>query len=426
MILSRATLITAILLLSAPTLADNWPAFRGPSGLGYTTDNNLPLTWGGPDNKNVLWKSPLIGQGHASPIVWNDSLFVATVAWAGNRPNDKVIPDHHLTCYQVSDGSLRWDTVIPPGPWLRSDFRSGPGGGYAAPTPTTDGHLVYCLFGSSVLAALDFSGKIVWRNEITPFTFDVTIGSSPILFQDTLFLFCPMARPADSCLIAFDKTSGKEKWRQKFPEMAFGHSTPVIININSRPQMLLLASGMAVKDDALRSIDPTTGQTLWTARAAGDAASPAFGNGIVYADSGRGSPGFAIDPTGSGNVTKTHTKWTIPQIPEAIASPIIVGQYLYRLHRPGILKSFDTATGKLIDSQRLEGLSSDWASPIADPSGRLFFANAGMSYVIQTGPQPRILAANDLNDPNHTSPAVANGRLFLVGQKNVYCIANKP
>ena len=82
------------------------------------------------------------------------------------EPQESVIPDHHVACYRVADGKRLWNTIVPPGPWLRNDFRSGAGGGYAGPTPVTDGKLVYCVFGSSVIAALDFQGKIVWRKEI--------------------------------------------------------------------------------------------------------------------------------------------------------------------------------------------------------------------------------------------------------------------
>jgi len=421
-----ALLNTILLLLSIPAYGDNWPQFRGPTGLGYTSEKNLPLTWGGASNENLLWTSPLKGQGHASPIVWGDSVFVCTVKWPTPEQREDVMPEHHVTCYAAADGAVKWDRLIEPGPWLRSDFRSGPGGGYAAPTPTTDGTLVYCAFGSAVLAALDFQGNIVWRKQLVPFTFDVTLGSSPILYHDSLLLLCAMAKPADSCVIAFNKATGEEKWRRKFPTMAFGHSTPVIIDVNGRTQMLLLASGMSVKDDALRSLDPADGKELWTCRAAGDAASPAYGAGIVYCDSGRGSPGFAIDPTGTGDVSKTHTRWTVNQLPEAISSPIILGQYLYRLNSSSVLRCFEAATGKQIYAERLRGLSSDWASPIADANGRLYFANAGKSYVIQTGPQFRILATNDLGDGNHPSPAVANGRFFLVGMKNIYCVGQKP
>ena len=314
--MSLPKLLSTILIFAAsaaalPTRAENWPQFRGSTGLGYSTEANLPIEWGGPDNKNVLWKSPLVGEGHASPIVWGDKVFVCTARWPETvTDRAKVIPEHHVLCYSTADGKQLWDTPVPPGPWLRSDFRSGPGGGYAAPTPATDGKLVFVAFGSSVLAALDFDGKIVWRKEIKPFTFDVTLGSSPILYEDTVILLCAMARKEDSRLAAFDKQSGELKWEQKLPGTSFGHSTPVIIRAGDRPQMLVAAGGGQV-DEGLQSFDPASGRRLWWCRAGGEAASPAYGAGIVYVDSGRGGPGAAVDPTGEGNVSQTHIKWNV-------------------------------------------------------------------------------------------------------------------
>ncbi len=335
------------------------------------------------------------------------------------------MPEHHVACYAAADGKLLWDTLVPPGPWLRNDFRSGPGGGYAAPTPCTDGKLVYCVFGSAVMAALDFQGKIVWRKDLVPYTFDVTVGSSPILFGDAVIMLYAMTKPADCCVIAYDKSTGEQKWRTPLPENRFAHSTPTVIHVNGKSQLLILASGMGAAAGALQSLDPATGQRIWWCKAAGDVPAPAFGGGLIYCDSGRGSPGFAIDPTGSGDVSATHIKWTVSNVPEALASPIIVGKHVYRLHTPGILKCWELDKGKEIYSKRLEGLSSNWASPIADPAGHIFFANAGKSYVIQAGEEFRVLAVNDLGDGSHPSPAVAGGRMFLVGQKNVYCIGSR-
>lgn len=309
---------------------ENWPQFRGPTGLGYSDEKDLPVRWGGPARENVLWTSPLVGAGHASPIVWGDAVFVCTVKWPGKPPgggaaDESVMPEHHVACYRAADGKLLWDTQVPPGPWLRDDFRSGAGGGYAGPTPVTDAKLVYCVFGSSVIAALDFQGRIAWRKEIAPHTFDVTVGSSPVLYRDTVLQFCAMAKASDSQVIAFAKADGSTKWRQKLAGMEFGHSTPVIIEVEGRPQMLVLASGMSEKGNALRSLDPATGKLLWWCRGAGDAASPAFGSGIVYFDSGRGGKGVAVEPGGSGDISATRVRWTGPVIPEAISSPIIVG-----------------------------------------------------------------------------------------------------
>jgi outer membrane protein assembly factor BamB len=273
---------------------------------------------------------------------------------------------------------------------------------------------------------MDYRGKIVWRKEIVPYTFDVTVASSPIVYKDTVILLCAMSEPSDSRVVAFDKTSGKESWQKSLAGTAFGHSTPVIIDVKGKPQMLVVASGMSVADAALQSLDPASGERLWWCRGAGDVPSPAYGSGVVYFDSGRGSPGIAVDPTGSGDVTKTHVRWTIDQVPEGLGSPTIVGERVYRLHAPEILKCWDVASGKLVYAKRLEGISSTWASPVADPLGRIFFASAGKSYVIQAGPEFRVLAVNDLGDGNHASPAVADGTLYLVGMKNIYAVKSRP
>jgi outer membrane protein assembly factor BamB len=309
---------------------------------------------------------------------------------------------------------------------LRKDFRSGPGGGYAAPTPATDGKWIFCVFGSSVIAALDFQGKVVWRKEIVPSTFDVTVGSSPVLYKDTVILLCAMAQSSDSRVVALDKATGEVKWEQKFPDMGFGHSTPVLVEAGGKTQMLVLASGAQMHDKALRSLDPANGQTLWWCRGSGDAASPAYGSGMVYFDSGRGGAGVAVELQGGGAGPPAPIRWTVPQVPEGIGSPIIVGKHVYRLHVPGVLKCWEVDSGRQVYSERLEGISTTWASPVADPHGRLYYANAGKSYVLEAGPEFRVLAVNDLRDGNHPSPAVAGGRLFLVGLKNVYCIGASP
>jgi outer membrane protein assembly factor BamB len=412
---------------AASAQTDNWPQFRGPTEMGLSQEKNLPLKWDGADSKNVLWKSPLKGNGHSSPIIWGNTVFVTTVSWADTVEKDKrgdVMPDHHVLCYQLSDGKLLWDKLVQPGPWKRNDFRSGPSGGYACPTPATDGKLLYVAFGSSVLAAMDFDGNIVWRKEIVPHTFDVTLGASPILYKDTVLLLCSMQKPEDSKVIAFDKASGNVKWEGKLPTMGFGHSTPLLVEVNGRPQLLCAASAMKPADDALQSVDPNNGKVLWTCKGVGAIATPVYANGLVYYDSGRGGTGWVIDPTGSGNVSTTHIKATVTVGGQAFSSPLVVGKYLYRLDNSGVLKCWEMATGAKVYEQKLEGLGTYWGSPIVDGQGRLYVATAGKSYVIQSGPEFKVLGTSDLGDANHPSPAVAQGKLIVVGLNNIYCIGS--
>lgn len=104
----------------------------------------------------------------------------------------------------------------------------------------------------------------------------------------------------------------------------------------------------------------------------GRCSSPAYGSGVVYFDSGRGGAGVAVAPGGEGDITATGVRWNIAQLPEAIGSPLIVGGHVYRLHSPGVLKCFDAVTGKQVYAERLEGLTTTWASPVADGAGHLF------------------------------------------------------
>jgi outer membrane protein assembly factor BamB len=416
--------VAFLTLVGSLAWADDWPQFRGPTGLGYTPEKNLPLTWGGEKGENIAWKAALIGEGHASPIVSGDRVILCTVRWPGGKQDPKTMPEHHVACYGTADGKLAWDTMIDPGPWLRNDFRSGPGGGYAAPTPATDGKRVYVVFASSVMAALEMDGKLAWRQEIKPFSFDVTIGGSPILHGDSILFLCAMAKASDSRLVAFKKSDGTVKWETKLPKISFAHSTPVLVSSQGKPQVVIVASGIGVNPEAVQAFDPEDGKRIWWCKGAGDASSPAFGGGILYTDSGRGGNGTAVDPAGEGDLSG-KIKWTVGGLSEAIGSPIIVGEQVFRLQSPGVLRVWNVSDGQETDKQRLAGVSTTWSSPIADGDGRIYFASGGKSTVIQAGPQIKILAVNDLGDPNHASAAVSRGRIYIAGLKNLYCIAAK-
>lgn len=399
---------------AAAVRAGDWPGWRGPDGLGATDERDLPLTWGGKDGANVLWRVPLPVEGQSSPIAWHDRVFVAGVRWPHGL-DPKEFPEHHVLCYRADDGRLLWDRQVPPGTWKLSDLR----GGYGAPTPATDGERVYVLFGSTVLAALDLDGNLVWRKELPrPYDFDVAIAASPVLYRDTLLLQCDQTKKS-SRLLAYDKKTGAVRWDVKRPDVGFSHSTPVLAPVRGAPQLLVAAS------NALQGIDPADGRVLWWCGAAGDVCSPAFGSDTAYCDSGRGGgPGVAVDVTGRGDVSATHVRWKVRQVPEGFASPLIVGDCVYKLHNPGVLKCWELATGKEVYAERLEGVATR-PSPFVTPEGRLYFAGGGRSYVVQAGRAFRVLAVNDLGDPADASPAVAGGRIFLKGRRQLYAVGKK-
>ncbi len=396
---------------------EDWPGYRGPTGMGLSSESDLPLTWDA-NGQNVLWKTPLPAtdwkaksdHNQSSPIVWQDRVFITMAFWPVERAAEE-FPEQHVSCYRASDGHRLWDTQIPAGPWKLTDLR----GGYAAPTPVTDGERVYVEFGSSILAALDWDGHLLWQKELADWqSFDVAIASSPILYRDQLLLLADKNNQK-STLTAYNPKTGEVLWEQKRPQQAFDHTTPVIVDNHGQMQMLVAAANQ------LEALDPANGERLWWCGTPGDVVSPVFAKGLVYTDSGRGGPGILVDAGGKGDVTRTHIKWKIDLIPEGLSSPVIVGGYLYRLHNPGIVRCVNLASGEQEYATRLDGVSVS-SSPIATPDGRIYLASAGKTFVIQAGPKLELLATNDLGDPSASSSAVSQGRLFLKGQKHLFCI----
>lgn len=415
--LPRSTV--AALLFASLATAEDWTRYRGPTGMGVSAETDLPLKWDGKTGENVLWKVPLPGttakgkpdHNQSSPIIWKDRVFVTTAFWPAGK-DQKDFPEQHVTCFQLKDGKQLWDTEVPPGPWKLSDLR----GGYCAPTPCTEGERVFVLFGSSILAALDFDGKIAWKKEIADWKdFDVAIASSPVLFDGKLYLLADR-NGKKGTLTAFDPKTGDEIWTQK-RTTAFSHTTPTFAEHDGKPVMLIGGAG------ELQALDPKTGDKLWWVKTAGDVTSPIYANGFVYTDSGRGGNGVFVDATGKGDITATNVKWKLNGLSEALSSPVIVGDHLYRLLNPATLKCVELKTGKVVYSERLEGVSSS-ASPVA-VKDRLYFASGGKSFVIATGPKFDILATNDLGEPSAASAAVSSGKLVLKGSKHLFCIGVK-
>jgi outer membrane protein assembly factor BamB len=419
--------IALILLCAWQARASDWPGWRGPTGLGYTDEKDLPLTWNGKTGDNIVWKAHLHGgarrnpdftsPGWSSPIVWGDRVFLTAAVWPEgltDKERRASIAEHHVLCFQVSDGKQLWDTVVPAGKIVaRSQFH-----GYAVPTPATDGKLVFALFGSGVLAALDFDGQIVWREELPRLLDEVDhppVCSSPVLYEDTVII--PGIHTMG--LRALDKKTGTVKWEQKITQRNI-MSTPALIRIKDATQLIHHAGGV-------QGIDPATGEVMWSCKTPTSQASPAYGGGLLYADpgDGKGQTSAAVDPTGKGDVSKTHVKWQTRMDGAAGSSAIVVGDHVYRNSGQEFIRCRALATGELVYEARTPRVSPS-ASPVATPDGRIYFASAGRSYVIKAGPTFETLAVNDLDDgPDYPSPAVSGGRIFIKGKSYLWCIGRK-
>ncbi len=417
----------ALLLSLSSASAENWPGFRGTTGMGATTATGLPLEWGGKEGKNLLWKAPLPPTVHegepdlnpSSPVVFNGRVFVTAAHWPkGTTDKRTVQPEHRVAAYDAATGKPIWDTVVALGPLCLKDLR----GGYAVPTPVVAEGRIFALFGSSILHALDLEGNLLWSHTLSdPDKFDVAVVSSPVVFQDTVILLLERKAPAAS-ILALDVATGKVRWEKKRPDTDLGHMSPVLTTIAGRPQLLVTAT------HAMQGLDPANGEALWSCnwdRKIWPVSSPVIANGLIYAIGGRtGHPGVVVDPSGHGDVTTTHLKWRVSPMAEGVSSPVAFGDFIFRVNAPGVVRCVRVGNSDELFKERLAGVNPD-VSPIASADGRIYFATAGKSIVLKAGPTLEILAESDLGDPCGAAPAVADGRIFLKGRAFLYAIGNK-
>ena len=311
-------------------------------------------------------------------------------------------------CFQAADGKELWKTPVPAGHFPRGY------GIYAVPTPVTDGKHVFCWFSSGVMACLDFDGKIVWRTELPdelPKHFDGMINS-PLLFEDTVIRIVNADQAGGNGVVqALEKTTGKVKWEKKLAKSGSANASPLLLPIGGKRQLIVAAG-----NNLLEALDPANGSSIWSFKRRMGDLSPVYASGLLFTDC-PGGPGLAIDPTGQGDISKTHEKWKIDKTPAsyAYASPGICDDFIYRVHKPGVLHCWKLSTGELLYTERLEGLTN-LASPVTTPDGRVWFLTSSTSYVIKAGPKLEVLAKNELggySGNNGPSPAIANGRIYV-------------
>ncbi len=420
--------LLSVLLLLDVGFAEDWPGFRGPGGMGLSSESDLPLKWSA-TGEGVLWKVPLppteakglAGHNQSAPVVADDRVFVTTVHWPAETADRKALqPIHVVACYAAKDGALLWKREVTPGPWILKDLR----GGYAAPTPAVASGRVLALFGSSILHSLDIkTGKVIWSYTIKNHqNFDVALSTSPVVYGENVILLLDK-KPGASILVSLDVVSGKVIWEKARPETSFSHMTPVIIEVKNQAQLIVGATKQ------LQGIDPKNGEVIWSAkwgRGIWPVSSPVVAKGLIYAIGGRGGhPGLVVDPTGTGDISGTHVKWKIGPMSEGLSSPVVFEDRVFRIHSPGVLECVHIQTGEELYKVRLQGISPS-VSPFVTPEGRVYFASAGKTIVLDgTAKSLTIIAESDLGDASLAAASVSNGRIFLKGKEFLWAIGKQ-
>jgi len=420
----RFPVILPSLLLAVTVSAENWPQWRGPRLDGTSHDTGFPADF---NASKARWRTQLPGEGHASPIVWNDRVFtVASIAESGERV---------LLCLDRSNGRILWQTPV-----IKSPLEKKHGlNSHASSTPATDGERVFTAFleisaavqnepgrkqhvtpGEAVVSAHDFNGKVVWQKRVGRFSSTHGFCSSPILFKDKVIVNCD--HDGDGYIVALARADGRELWRIDRPNKTRSYCAPIIRELAGRTQMVLSGT------KCVTSYDPNDGRLLWII----DGPTEQFVASIVYNDRAGllfmtgGFPEhhiLAIRPDGSGNVTDSHVAWhVVNKGVSYVPSPIAEGDYFLVVSDSGIGHCFDAKTGRIVWAERM---GEHHASLVSAEGRVLFISDRGDARLVKPGERYELRAQGALDEKVFASPALSEGQIFVRGDKTLSCLGER-
>ena len=409
--MSRLLSLLSLLLFPAALPAENWPGWRGPQTDGLSSEKNLPMRWSA--TENVRWKAALPGAGVSAPVVWGERVFVTS---SDGRQNDQL----HLLCYHRDSGKRLWHARFFGSAVSEGQFAPG---GMAVPTPATDGKHVYALFGTGDLVCVDNEGRPVWvrslAQEYGPFRNRWGMAASPILVNDMLVV--QVDHHGQSYLMGVDAATGVNRWRKE-RDATVNWASPFPVKVAGKTQ--IVAAGTY----ALKSYSAEAGEELWSVQGLQMQCIPTpvvLGDRLL-AMGGRDFTALSIRLDGGrGDLTKTHVAWQVKSGGANIPSPVVLDGLLYFIEdNSGFANCLRADTGERVWRERLGGRKYS-ASPVA-ADGKLYFTSEdGLVTVIKAGPKFEVLAKNDVGELVVASPALSQGRIFLRGDKHLYCIGDK-
>ncbi len=388
---------------------DDWPWWRGPALDGKSRDRQTATQWSG--TENVFWKYAVPGRGHSSPILCGRYIFLTSA--------DEQTKTQHVLAIDRKTGKQLWDYTAHRGGFLRKYSKNT----HASATPACDGKALYSVFINNDglhVTATSLEGKLLWQKEAGKFRSEHGYGSSPVLYGSLVIVNGESLK--DSFLAALDRTTGKEVWKidRKTTGRHGNYSTPIVALLAGKSQ--LIQTGM----HEVTSYDPETGEKIWSCAGPAEvtANTVACSDKLVFASGGFPEKELlAIRADGKGDVTKTHVEWRTRKGVAYVPSPLYHDDYLYVVSDDGMATCFETASGKQIWQERLSGAFS--SSPILVGSLVYVTNEAGLTFVLKTGPKFEIVAKNDLGDSVLATPAACGDRLYLRTSRFLYCIGKE-
>lgn len=407
----RRSLVLSVLFLalfSVAARAENWPQWRGPRGDGSAEDPQLPIKWSA--TENIQWKVKVPAAGHASPIIWDQHVFLAGVK------ADETL--RTLTALNRSTGEVLWEKQVLKAPLERIHKLNS----HASSTPATDGKRVYVSFLNEKkmhVTAYDFQGQEAWHAEPGVFSSVHGYCSSPILFENLVIINGD--HDGDAYLVALDRETGHTVWKTPRENKTRSYCTPIIREVGGKMHMLLSGS------KCVASYDPRTGERHWIIDGPTEqfVASLVYRNDLLYVTGGFPDRHIlAINPNGSGNITKTHIVWHhLRSGVSYVPSPVAIGDYFLVAADDGVGTCFEARTGKIAWQKRLAG---HYSGSLLTANGLVYFIDDdGVTKVVKPGPELEIVATNELGDATFASPAASDGQLFIRGEDYLWCIGKK-
>ncbi len=416
-----AAFILSLLATGAP--AQDWPAFRGPTGDGVAPDQTVATRWDA--KKNVKWRVALPRASNGSPIVSNGRVLLTCT---GDEDGKK----RALHCFDRASGRKLWVRTVT----IDKKMPTHETNPYCGTTPVADGERVVVWHASAGLHCYDFSGKELWHRELGEFRHEWGYGTSPVIHEDKVILH---SGPGERVFVAaFALEDGKTAWKADEPIEGDGQHnaekrlmgswcTPLIKHIGGETQILC---SMATR---LVSFHPDDGRILWTCGGIpckkGDLiySSPSVVDDVCMIVCGFDGPeiGIRIGGDNKGDVTKTHRLWRHASRPSNCGSGVVVGGYLYIADMRGVLNCVDPKTGDRLWSERPNPARGAIWSSIVRVKDLLYVMNQkGSTIVFKPNPEKLdVVAVNALDEKTNSTPAFASGEIFLRTHESLYCIA---
>ncbi len=390
----------ALLALVGSVRAEDWPQFRGPMGVGFSTETGLPVKWSA--TEGLRWRVALPARGVSSPVVVGGKVYLTCSSGA----NDDRL---HTLAYDAKTGEKLWQRQIS----ATGGTNCHPMTCMAAPTPVADATGVYALFATGDVVAFNADGSLRWYRSLVgdypTITNQVGMASSVVLAAGMLMI--PMDNAGESFLAALDVKTGKNVWKTE-REREINWVTP-IVRVNGTATEVLFP-GRA----GLTAYDAATGKKLWNQKAVGgDIPSPSFVDGILYSPSRGGT--VALKPDG----TMLTELWKAPKLNGGMSSPLVYRGAVYAASSAGVVNAADLKTGKALWTERYAGKAS--ASPVAG-DGMIYVLNEkGKMTILRSGETAEIIAENDLQEETLGTPAISGGAIFIRTDKTLFCIGSK-